>query len=441
AILLADLWDAARARNYARPTFDADLYHEFRARGLKLDDFLGRQLGVLHGKLPEAVDSGLALDLLAHHTTPLGTAEQRTLAELEQTYGHRQDVLPALVQECRDLYLLVDPSRNQPDQPPASRLTHDTLAPHVRKRFDESVAPGQQARRILESRAVEWRNDQSGPVLDGPDLAAVEAGRSGMRAWEEEKGEIRLFQASQLARRKRLRQRWVTFGTLASLALAVVLALSWDTLQDWRLQQEVIKASLQVDVGAFKLDRYEVSIALYAKCFRSDSQRCPKPESNEDFSRYSDGDKQLGDLPVTDVTAIQARAFCQWLGRRLPTYEEWIIAVRRWESEVIQVDDTLAISDQYNMGQSRSSLWPVNRVTADTQDGALRPLHLIGNAWEWTTTDTENRQWDGRSSNLELQRAGGGFISYMRDLSDSYPSFPHDVSPETGIRCAKDSPQ
>ena len=312
-------------------------------------------------------------------------AEQRTLAELEQTYGHRQDVLPALVQECRDLYLLVDPSRNQPDQPPASRLTHDTLAPHVRKRFDESVAPGQQARRILESRAVEWRNDQSGPVLDGPDLAAVEAGRSGMRAWEEEKGEIRLFQASQLARRKRLRQRWVTFGTLASLALAVVLALSWDTLQDWRLQQEVIKASLQVDVGAFKLDRYEVSIALYAKCFRSDSQRCPKPESNEDFSRYSDGDKQLGDLPVTDVTAIQARAFCQWLGRRLPTYEEWIIAVRRWESEVIQVDDTLAISDQYNMGQSRSSLWPVNRVTADTQDGALRPLHLIGNAWEWTS--------------------------------------------------------
>ena len=160
AILLADMWEAAKARSYDQPTFDADLYHEFRSRGLSLDDFLGRQLGALHGKLPEAVDSGLALDLLAYHTTPLGTAEQRTLAELEQTYRHRQDVLPALVQECRDLYLLVDPSQNQPDQPRASRLTHDTLAPHVRKRFDESVAPGQQARRILESRAVEPGDDR-----------------------------------------------------------------------------------------------------------------------------------------------------------------------------------------------------------------------------------------------------------------------------------------
>ena len=35
------------------------------------------------------MDSGLALDLLAYHTTPLGTAEQRTMTDLEQTYRHR----------------------------------------------------------------------------------------------------------------------------------------------------------------------------------------------------------------------------------------------------------------------------------------------------------------------------------------------------------------
>ncbi len=201
AILLTDMWTAAKTLDYDHPQFDEDLYHEFHRRGLSLDDFLSRQLGALHDKLPEAVDSGLALDLLAHHTTPLGTAEQRTLAELEQTYGHRQDVLPTLVQECRDLYLLVDPSRNQPDHPPASRLTHDTLAPHVRKRFDESDQPGQRARRILESRAVDWQEGKTGAPLDSADLAIVEAGQAGMRSWDTH--EEALVLASQVERTRR----------------------------------------------------------------------------------------------------------------------------------------------------------------------------------------------------------------------------------------------
>ncbi|QLQ06709.1 MAG: hypothetical protein HZY76_12105 [Anaerolineae bacterium] len=127
AILLAGMWEAAR-RSYDQPVFDENLYHEFRSRGLKLDDFLGRRLKALGnvagggGLRPGAGRAGLS-----HH--PLGTAEQRTLADLEQTYSHRRDVLPGLVQQCQDLYLLVDPARNQPGQPPASRLTHDTLAP------------------------------------------------------------------------------------------------------------------------------------------------------------------------------------------------------------------------------------------------------------------------------------------------------------------------
>ena len=144
-ILLTGMWEAATARDYDHPAFDQRLYDAYRAKGLRLDDFLTRQMAALAGKQEGTVKSGLALDLLAYHTTPLGTAEQRAIDELEQTYHHQAAALPGLVQECRDLYLLVDPSQNQPDQPAASRLTHDTLAPHVRKRFDESDAPGQRA--------------------------------------------------------------------------------------------------------------------------------------------------------------------------------------------------------------------------------------------------------------------------------------------------------
>jgi len=226
AILLADMWDAAKARSYDRPTFDEDLYHEFRTRGLSLNDFLGRQLRALAGEMPEVVDSGLALDLLAYHTTPLGTAEQRTLADLEQTYSHRLDVLPALVQQCQDLYLLVDPAKNQPGQPPASRLTHDTLAPHVRKRFDESNAPGQRARRILDGRVVEWRNGADGTILDDIDLATIETGADGMRAWNT--AEINMIDASREHRRRRAKQRRVqrALGIGAMALIVVVLAIA-----------------------------------------------------------------------------------------------------------------------------------------------------------------------------------------------------------------------
>jgi hypothetical protein len=233
AILLAGMWEAAKARSYDRPVFDEELYHEFRSRGLSLDDFLGRQLGALRDQQPAVVDSGLALDVLAYHTTPLGTAEQRTLADLTETYRHRQDVLPALVQECRDLYLLVDPAQNEPGRAPASRLTHDTLAPHVRRRFDESDAPGQRARRILESR-VSAKEDgkaaddiQSLAPLGDADLAVVAAGRDGMRAWRGQ--EERLVQVSEAASRAQARVRNRN-RLLAVMAALVIVGLTFGVL-------------------------------------------------------------------------------------------------------------------------------------------------------------------------------------------------------------------
>ena len=188
-----------------------------------LDDFLTRQLAALAGKQAAAVKSGLALDLLAYHTTPLGTAEQRTMDELEQTYRHQAAGLAgAGAGVPRPVPAGGPVRRTSPTSRAASRLTHDTLAPHVRKRFDESDAPGQRARRILESRAVDWEEGKQGTPLDDADLAVVEAGQPGMRAWNAT--ETRLVEASQAEREQRRRRNRLVRGILIGLVALIAVA-------------------------------------------------------------------------------------------------------------------------------------------------------------------------------------------------------------------------
>lgn len=182
-ILLTKLWAEATKENPGHPHFSVELYQRLKKEGILLADFLNQQLGQLGSWQPQVESSGLALDVLAYHTTPLGTAAGHSRTDLIETYAHQAEVLPQLVQKCQDLYLLVDLAKNRPDQAGASQLAHDTLAPLVRRQFDESDRPGQRARRILESRAVEWANGQTGPSLDEINLALVEQGQAGMRAW------------------------------------------------------------------------------------------------------------------------------------------------------------------------------------------------------------------------------------------------------------------
>lgn len=203
-VLLAKAWERAKLADYDHPRYHRDLYAALRGEGLALEDFLSQQLNELHAREAEAVDSGLALDVLAFHTTRLGTAEERTQAVLQETYAHTQTPVLTLVQRLQDLYLLVDPAKNQPGQARAARLAHDTLAPIVRARFEESDAPAQRARRVLEGRSVDWAEGRTGTPLDSADLSLAEAGLVGMRALTAD--EQRLLDASREERDRKIEQ-------------------------------------------------------------------------------------------------------------------------------------------------------------------------------------------------------------------------------------------
>jgi len=221
SILLTKMWDQAFRENRKAPKFTIDRYLDLKREGLLLDDFLEKELAGLRKWNPEVVDSGLALDVLAFHTTALGTAERRTRAELDATYSHRADVMEGLLQQSKDRYLLVDGAQEQDGtETEVTRLAHDTLAPLVRQRFKDSDKPGQRAERILENRAVDWQDGKTGVPLDDADLSTVEEGERGMRG--RVGPEQRLFEASVEERKIRRRRRVVLLMVLAAMFIAIV---------------------------------------------------------------------------------------------------------------------------------------------------------------------------------------------------------------------------
>ncbi|MBP9070700.1 MAG: SUMF1/EgtB/PvdO family nonheme iron enzyme [Caldilineaceae bacterium] len=433
-VLLTKMWREAKTRSHDQPTFSIALYQEMKRNGILLNDFLEQQMAQLQQQQPGLVESGLALDLLNFHTTPLGTARERTQVELATEYAHLADVLPALATALQDLYLLTDVAALRPDQAPSTRLAHDALAPLVRDRFARSTAPGQQARRILENRDAEWRDGKTGPVLDKTDLIRVGDGLPGTRALRPD--EERLLTASRahgVAQRRNRQLLGVSFGMLLALLL---LIWQFDALLNVYLHNQVGRETQVVQSAGLMVDKYEVTTRFYAMCARA--SKC-------DPLQQGQTEEVNGDLPVTNVSALQAQQYCGWLGKRLPTSQEWGQIAREVYPPVGE--------DGYRYDPAEMNLDTngVVSVAMLVETQANSPVGLIGNAWEWSSTvvsdsrdpeGTDNQQWDGQDSSKSLFLRGGSFQTRSRqyDLSALSATAGSDVpSPDFGIRCVNHS--
>ena len=236
-VLLAKLWTAAKARDPARPHFDSALYQSLKREGFLLGDYLDQALTQLETAHPEAVRSGLVLDLLAYHTTARGTAEERSAQALAAEYAHQHDQLPPLIAALQQDYLLL-PTPNG-----GTRLGHDTLSPLIRARFEESDRPGQRARRILESRGLEWAEGRTGTVLDQVDLGIVEAGALGMRTPTSDEERLLAASREERARRQRVAKR-LRFAAVAAVVL-IALAAGLASWQWWRAEEALVAEQQQ----------------------------------------------------------------------------------------------------------------------------------------------------------------------------------------------------
>lgn len=299
-ILLSKLWRKVKARSHR--CFTLEDYNQLRKDGLLLEDHFEQQLeqiGTLKPWGEEAKNSGLLLDILQAHTTPMGTAQSISVAELQRLYPHI-DHLTQLIEALKNRYLLINVFDNETSnlKSRSTRLSHDTLAALVRKRFDNSVLPGQRARRLLDSRKEDWyehddegnlRHDEqghclvkkTGPALGRSDLKVAEKGRYGTRVWDAV--EKRLIHKSQ-----RRRYLFVGIGAvqIASLVGLVMFAVFYAHHSKGKMQlaQEHERATLslylseralQISQSPGKLRGYQdraLLLALQALQYNTDNQ-------------------------------------------------------------------------------------------------------------------------------------------------------------------------
>ena len=194
-----------------------------------------------------------------------------------------------------------------------------------------------------------------------------------------------------------------------------------------------------VHLQAFALEKYEVSNRLYGNCVRAGA--CEKPKANAERL----DDPRYADLPVVNVTAIQAEQYCRWLGRRLPTAVEWERAARGPEGRAWPWGDEAPRAGQVQMpvpGDAPPLPGPVAVDSMPSSASVEAAYHLVGNVWEWAAPveddcrDAEcQRPWDGKS---DLALRGGSYASSIERITE-IPALqgPDVFGEEIGFRCAR----
>jgi formylglycine-generating enzyme required for sulfatase activity len=173
-----------------------------------------------------------------------------------------------------------------------------------------------------------------------------------------------------------------------------------DAMWGW-FYKDVVTHRMRVDIRRFAIRATAVTNAEFLEFVHASGYR---PRDGERFllhiARTLDGSlpaglaADKGSLPVTFVSATDARAYAAWCGQRLPTEAEW-----QWAAEGAGAGNRYPWgADERGVG---GELRPAHDIASATPQGVMG---LSGNAWELT----ESEHTDGHTRFVMLR--GGAYL-------------------------------
>lgn len=215
---------------------------------------------------------------------------------------------------------------------------------------------------------------------------------------------------------------------------------------DWVGEDEFPQHEVQLD--SFWMDSTEVTNSQYRKCILAGA--CVDPHSKESETRKDYFDNpEYDNFPVVQVDWEQAKTYCSWAGRRLPTEAEWEKAARGklgrkfpWAENGygpyfanFDVNDDWPNADTTKVGSIPGGVSP------------YKTMDMAGNVYEWTAdwyaadyysqSPAENPAGPDHGTARVIR--GGAWSSdwvFLRTASRlSY--YPDGFSNDIGFRCAQ----
>lgn len=199
-------------------------------------------------------------------------------------------------------------------------------------------------------------------------------------------------------------------------------------------------------LSSYWVEKYEVSNAQYQRCVESGV--CSPPKVRQAFE-----DSQFAQHPVTNITWNQARSYCQWRGRRLPTEAEWEKAARGtdgrrhpWGNGEESINRKIKEQEMRSGGKGT---FAVGSVQEDVSPYGVSDV--AGNAWEWVK-DWYAQDYYVLGPSRDPQGPLRGSFRVFRSGDWSQPPPEMHLSyrgwdemtywgPTLGFRCAADAPQ
>lgn len=202
----------------------------------------------------------------------------------------------------------------------------------------------------------------------------------------------------------------------------------------------------KVTVRAFDLDRREVTGADYQACVAAGAC-APPPDTRGCPAGYADS----GDLPAACVAWEEARAFCAWAGKRLPSEAEWEYAARagfndRWFWWGEKYDWMHA----NNLGVGGRDQWREAAPPGSFGPDPYGFYDLIGNAAEWVQdcyhpsllgAPRDGSAWEEGACERRVRRGGSwkDDATLLR-VSARLGVIATDRDRSLGFRCARSIP-
>ncbi len=160
-------------------------------------------------------------------------------------------------------------------------------------------------------------------------------------------------------------------------------------------------------LGAFQIDRTEVTRGQYDRCIAAGACTSARPLD----ARFRDPAQ-----PIVGVSWFQSRAYCAWVGGRLPSEAEWEKAARGDDGRTFPWGEDYPNSALAWYGHEEDTGHPSPVGTHPRGASPYGALDLAGNVWEWVEDPYDPYAYRHPEAPATCETA----LAALRDLRDRH---------------------